>query len=161
MDKKEKNKYRMTLQFSKKDEEQIAASALLKEKGRKKSAYIAKAIKYYVEHNEGHGNEKLEIKEILTEILTEVAKGQPAKKSKPKSKPKILHELTEEEWHKMYSDNSDKKPPETPLQKPNIKPETPPAPVKKLEIVQPEPKVEEIEDTSDIDDFLSGLSNFM
>lgn len=62
-------KYRISLKFSERDPEQVDVANLLKQLGRKKSAFITKAVKYYLEHNPypdipGTNN-------VLTNLLTE------------------------------------------------------------------------------------------
>lgn len=61
--------YRISLKFSEKDSEQAEVAKLLKQLGRKKSAFITKAIKYYLENNpspEIPGNNN-----VITSMLTE------------------------------------------------------------------------------------------
>lgn len=61
--------YRISLKFSEKDAEQSDVAKLLKQLGRKKSAFITKAVKYYLENNpspEIPGNNN-----ILTGLITE------------------------------------------------------------------------------------------
>ncbi len=62
-------KYRISLKFSEKDPRQVDVANLLKQLGRKKSAFITEAVKYYLENNPNPnipGNNN-----ILTNILTE------------------------------------------------------------------------------------------
>ena len=61
--------YRVSLKFSEKEAEQRDVVKLLKQLGRKKSSFITKAIKYYLENNpspEIPGNNS-----ILTNLITE------------------------------------------------------------------------------------------
>lgn len=61
--------YRISLKFSEKDPDQVEVVKLLKQMGRKKSSFITRAIKYYMENNpepEIPGNNN-----ILTHMLTE------------------------------------------------------------------------------------------
>jgi septum formation inhibitor MinC len=61
--------YRVSLKFSEKDEEQAEVAKLLKQLGRKKSAFITKAVMYYLQNNpspEIPGNNN-----VLTKIITE------------------------------------------------------------------------------------------
>ena len=61
--------YRVSLKFSEKDAEQRDVAKLLKQLGRKKSNFITKAVKYYLENNpspEIPGNNN-----IVTSLLTE------------------------------------------------------------------------------------------
>lgn len=78
-DKKNPN-YRISLQFSSQDPEQVEVVNLLKQMGRKKSSFITKAIKYYL--NEQPNAEvpgvnsvavsKSSIRSIVKELLSEM-----------------------------------------------------------------------------------------
>ena len=62
-------KYRISLKFSEKDPRQVDVANLLKQLGRKKSAFITEAVKYYLENNPNPnipGNNN-----VLTNMLTE------------------------------------------------------------------------------------------
>lgn len=43
--------YRISLKFSEKDSDHVTVAKLLKQMGRKKSSFIVKAVKYYLENN--------------------------------------------------------------------------------------------------------------
>lgn len=63
--------YRVSLKFSEKDSEQVEVVKLLKQMGRKKSSFITKAVKYYMENNpepEIPGNNNA-ISHIMTENI--------------------------------------------------------------------------------------------
>ena len=61
--------YRMSLKFSEIDPEQVEVAALLKKMGRKKSFFITKAVKYYLENNPNP--ELPKNNGLITEILAE------------------------------------------------------------------------------------------
>lgn len=66
--------YRVTLQFSTSDPDQQEVIKLLKEKGRKKSIFITKAVKFYLENEQKTTNSisREEIKELIKEVLSEM-----------------------------------------------------------------------------------------
>lgn len=72
--------YRVSLKFSEKDAEQEEVVKLLKQMGRRKSAFITKAIKYYLSENPNADIpgvtsttiSKSSVRAILKELLTEM-----------------------------------------------------------------------------------------
>ena len=68
----EKNDLRISLKFSEKDRDQIEIANLLKQKGRKKSAFITEAVIFYLQNKEEELPEKTTIRCIVREILNEI-----------------------------------------------------------------------------------------
>ena len=68
----EKNDLRISLKFSEKDRDQIEIANLLKQKGRKKSAFITEAVTFYLQNKEEELPEKTTIRCIVREILNEI-----------------------------------------------------------------------------------------
>lgn len=74
--------YRVSLKFSEKDDDQVEVVKLLKQMGRRKSQFITKAIKYYLENeptaeipmpkNQQKNINKDDLKSLLIEVLTEL-----------------------------------------------------------------------------------------
>lgn len=87
--------YRVTLQFSTSDPEQKEVIKLLKEKGRKKSIFITKAVKFYLENENKVGAQisKEEIKDLIREVLAEME----ISPQKEESAPSKLTDETKEE----------------------------------------------------------------
>lgn len=68
----EKNDLRISLKFSEKDRDQVEIANLLKQKGRKKSAFITEAVIFYLQNKEEELPEKTTIRCIVREILNEI-----------------------------------------------------------------------------------------
>lgn len=77
MDNSTDTNYRLSLKFSSDDPEQVEVVEMLKKMGRKKSSFITKAVKYYIEAN-GADNiqpgleNKMYIKSLIREVLKEM-----------------------------------------------------------------------------------------
>lgn len=133
--------YRVSLKFSEKDEDQTEVVNLLKQMGRRKSQFITKAIKYYLENeptaeipmpkNKTQNINKNDLKSLIMEVLTDLnidaSKSDLIESKLTKSSSKTIVEIdTDSKTEDNISSN-----------------ET-------IEI-----------DEDDLDDFLDGLDNFM
>lgn len=78
----EENNLRISLKFSEKDRDQVEIANLLKQKGRKKSAFITEAIIFYLQNSEDVLPERTTIRGIVKEVLDEI--GYDKKESKTK-----------------------------------------------------------------------------
>lgn len=75
------NKYRLSLKFSEKDQDQTEVVNLLKQMGRRKSSFITKAVKYYLEHEpeaqipmpKTKDVDREQMKKLLRELLQEIS----------------------------------------------------------------------------------------
>lgn len=131
------SRYRVSLKFSEKDKEQEEVVTLLKQMGRRKSAFITKAVKYYLSENP-----EPEIPNVTSVSIN--------KSSLRTTMKKILSEMTIDELTELINKK------ENPLNKKEEVFESKP---KQNEAVKP--KIEEIkqEEVSDdeVDSFLAGL----
>ncbi len=101
--------YKVTLKFSENDPDQQEVISILKQKGRKKSVFVTKAVKFYLDNYLGSGNNnnitRAEIKEIVKEILIEMNISTKAVEEDKKtvdvksveSKPKKSKEISKKE----------------------------------------------------------------
>lgn len=75
------NKFRLSLKFSEKDPDQTEVVSLLKQMGRRKSHFITKAVKYYLEHEpeaqipmpKTKDVDREQMKKLLRELLQEIS----------------------------------------------------------------------------------------
>lgn len=93
----EENNLRISLKFSEKDRDQVEIANLLKQKGRKKSAFITEAIIFYLQNSEDVLPERTTIRGIVKEVLTEIGYDNNAKQKTPKEPFENMRYLTPEE----------------------------------------------------------------
>lgn len=162
--------YRVSLKFSDKDPEQAEVVNMLKQMGRRKSAFITKAVKYYMENNPqpeipgaNMALDRILVESLVKNILKNMNVGNGQIPNIPmiqqSTQQQIVQEsivqpqvTVQEEQHKVEK-TIEVKQPESIVQKP-VKTITPPKVETKIE----EPQIESSEE--DIDDFLSGLDVF-
>lgn len=140
--------YRVSLKFSEKDDDQTEVVKLLKQMGRRKSQFITKAVKYYLENEptaeipmpKSQNVDKTAIKALLLEVLSELnIDSSHAQQIEPtlmdNISPNIVELSTE---NKNQSENNKDNPENNPKEIPE----------------------EDVVDEKDIDDFLDGLDDW-
>lgn len=113
----QENSLRISLKFSEKDIDQIEVANLLKQKGRKKSAFITEAIIFYLQNKEEVLPEKVTIRTIVKEVLQEIEyekykkPQEPEKLSDTKNKASVSEkQISEKEQiEASYFDDSPKR----------------------------------------------------
>lgn len=93
----EENNLRISLKFSEKDRDQVEIANLLKQKGRKKSAFITEAIIFYLQNSEDVLPERTTIRGIVKEVLTEIGYDNNTRQKTPKESFENMRYLTPEE----------------------------------------------------------------